>query len=789
MDLRYSVTQSSAVSSLDCKRVCAVSCKNVIAFTRLTYLGGDKKKKPYCAIALADLNCPYQSTILAPCSEPAQLIKFSDDGCRLLIVTQGGFVRLLEQRSGALQTDFVTISETKLNGETVLAADFLHSGQRPQINLGEVKVNSLYNEKFTMLKHSPSLVAPGGCATDGLIVVTASGLVVVVTIWREEVLETVRKVLGTSRGHYTAADIAFAPDGSVVVAAWRPDVVRCWRLSLSHADLSLPPLAVADGHNASRLEGHGEEEGKLRVSIECCESLCPYRPPPPAAAAAGDSKLRHDTDTATRELPSGSYRVSEVVFPVREDPTLLLVVLVEKPFIPDTALEDAKSSTVKSPWSNVYIVQKYRLEEKTQPVFKLFKSSETAAPSPSTITYKTWVLSGEWVSPGGRVVSVGACERYVFQASQLPHVVSVALEDGVVTALNLQSLLPMGSYSLCGEDRKRSTSSPAPSSLGVAGAGTTTRPLTVSLAHTWTGLSLVTYDSTGTLCLFSLVKSTDIGNLWPLCVLLLLEYSLVSGQDCWELLINTPPLSVITVVDRLLDTLSLHGPTYHTKFFTRILLLKHAILRLSTSSQHRATEAMIQAQASAILNLFRQFRPVTADFVGDKCASTLLTAYLDNRNSLDQPDLDKSVDQYMMGVTQSLDCQVEPRMGKYLQQLIQYTAEVTLYLLCSLAQAGKSDVVRDVKTLQFLREILFRGRVLHRQSKLVAPHILRKTDSLDVWAQLYRLLTRLTSLLPAEPDAAFIDANGDPPWAAKKRVILHDDDARPYTVQLTKDCW
>ncbi|XP_047737390.1 mediator of RNA polymerase II transcription subunit 16 [Hyalella azteca] len=753
MDLRFNVTQPTTSASLqDCRRVCAVSCKNVVAFTQLACPAGDTKKKPIYCITLADLNCPYQSTIITPCSEPVQLLKFSDDGNRLLVVTQGGYVKLLEQTCGALQPDFETISETYLEGETVLAASFLHNGQRPQINLGEVKVNSLYSEKFTLLKHSPSLIAPGGCATDGVVVVTASGLVLVVAIWREDAVETVRRVLGASRGHYTSADIAFAPDGSVSVSAWRPDVVRCWRLCLAHSDLVSGGGEAHENGCRTLPDGADDDAGKLRLSIECCESVCPYRPPLP------DSNLRHEPpDSAVpRELASGSSRVTEVVYPVRDDPTLLLLVLVERAApaaaAADPATDENKSSVGKN--TSCYIVQKYRLEEKTQPVFKLFKSSETAAPSPSSITYKTWVLCGEWCSSGGRVVSLGSCERHLFQACQLPHVISVATEDGTITALNLSSLLPMGSYNLVTEDRKRGSSSLPSGGLGTGAAG---RPFTVSLAHTWTGLSLVSYDSYGTLSLFSLVKSTDIGNLWPLCVLLLLEYSLVSGQDYWELLINTPPLSVMTVVDRLMDTLSLHGPSYHTKLYSRMLLLKYSILRLSTSSQHRATETMIQAQASAALNFFRQFRPVTADCLSDKCASTLLTSYLENRSSLEQLDLDKSVDQFMMSVNQNLDCQVEPRIGKYLQPLVQYTAEVTLYLLCSIAQTGKGELVRDVKTLQYLREVLFRARVLHRHSKLVAPHIIRKTDSVDVWAQLYRLLTRLMSLMPAEPDASFID--------------------------------
>ena len=39
----------------------------------------------------------------------------------------------------------------------------------------EVKIYSSYKEKFGLSSYTPSLLAPGNCATQGIVVVTASG--------------------------------------------------------------------------------------------------------------------------------------------------------------------------------------------------------------------------------------------------------------------------------------------------------------------------------------------------------------------------------------------------------------------------------------------------------------------------------------------------------------------------------------------------------------------------------------------------------------------------------------
>ncbi|CAG2064493.1 unnamed protein product [Timema podura] len=99
---------------------------------------------------------------------------------------------------------------------------------------------------------------------------------------------------------------------------------------------------------------------------------------------------------------------------------------------------------------------------------------------------------------------------------------------------------------------------------------------------------------------------------------------------------------------------------------------------------------------------------------------------------------------------------VEPSTLQSLQQLIQWVADLALNLLSRLPeqrQAGKSsayDLLRDYKAINTLRELLVIIRIwgLLRQSCL--PVFVRSAENLDVFALLFKLLSRLVQT--PEPD-------------------------------------
>ena len=171
----------------------------------------------------------------------------------------------------------------------------------------------------------------------------------------------------------------------------------------------------------------------------------------------------------------------------------------------------------------------------------------------------------------------------------------------------------------------------------------------------------------------------------------------MSGFDWWELLINIPLAQVLTVGEKIGENLSEYHPPALKKYLdTRMMMLKTSLFRLSSTLQIKATTAMVQAHLSVIVSLCRQLRPVTVDVSPDKCVSAMMAEYVNSRAALDQLDLDKSVDQFLMTVTQAMDCQVDPKMGKYLQPLAQYVADLALFLLIVTAQTNKVSPFRRI---------------------------------------------------------------------------------------------
>lgn len=103
---------------------------------------------------------------------------------------------------------------------------------------------------------------------------------------------------------------------------------------------------------------------------------------------------------------------------------------------------------------------------------------------------------------------------------------------------------------------------------------------------------------------------------------------------------------------------------------------------------------------------------------------------------------------------------VEPSTLQSLQQLIQWVADLALNLLAKLPDSRPStaksyELLRDVKALNTLRELLVIIRIWGLLRASCLPVFARSADNLDVLALLFRLLSRLVQN-PNEPDDALI---------------------------------
>ncbi|KAK8403168.1 hypothetical protein O3P69_000988 [Scylla paramamosain] len=718
MELFYSVSEKRSLDDTQQTSLysdggaCAVSSKSVVAFTRMTTRQDSFRHRiPVCTVCVADLNSPNEPHVIMESVSKVIFLTFSSDGSQLLVVLSMGRVHLFTKGAGLHQW---TSSHTcDWDGEDILHINFFHGGIRACVQSGDVNVHASYTEKFIAQPHKPTLVDHGQCAMNGFFAVSASGLLLVCVLTHEGAIFTEKKiVLGNTRDNFSVATAALAPTGHIHVATWKPEMIKCWRAELKMLD-------QAKG-----------SKGDITVTIQAAQSFCP---------------ALSNTTWHTSTKSEGLVQVTCLRYTELEDPTSLLVALtVEKQV---KASPSQQSSTPPTLGAMSHLVRRYQLQDQQRPLLKPFKPmADTVG-----IATKEWFCMGEWAS-SSPIVTLSTATRHLLPgsaAAHLPFIITAATADAYICAINRDNMQQLSSHNLL---NVRGGNEDAPVSKRVA-----SERQVVSLTHTWSGLSLLALDSMGSLHFITLIRPADIGPQWAISLILLLEFALVSGSDWWDLLVSTPHSSILMLTDKLSDTFQQHSTPITQHLHIRFLIMKTSMLRLLGSQQQKAIESRIQAQLTATQQLFRTLRPVTGDVAtAERNISVSIQNYLESRASLDILDIEKSLDQLCSSMNVK-DCQVDPGQLQNLQPLIQFAADLALFILFMLAQNSKFELARDPKIVQSLRELLFVARLWYRQNKLVLPQMFRKTQSVDVWAQIYKLLTRVAQILPGEPDSTLID--------------------------------
>ncbi|KAK3856546.1 hypothetical protein Pcinc_037139 [Petrolisthes cinctipes] len=719
MELLYTVSEKRSADDAHLTSlyndggVCAVSTKSVVAFTRMTTRQDNyRHRTPVCSICVMDLNTPNEPHVILECASKVLWVVFSSEGSQLLVALNSGRVHLFTKR--AALHDWSPTHVCNWDGEELLHINFFHGGIRASLQSGDVKVHAQYMEKFTALPHKPSLVDHGQCAMKGFFAVSASGLLLVCVMNHEGGFMAEKKVvLGQKRDNFTVATAALAPTGYIHIATWKPEMIKCWRAELKMVEV----------------EGG---KGDLSITIQAAQSFCPSKSGASWHGSQKSEGLVHVTCLRYTELEVSN--------------SLLVALTIDKTTEVSPSQQPGGVGPVAASVNQTHLVRRYQLQDQLRPLLKVLKAKSDSV----GIATKEWVCEGEWVC-SSRVVTLGSPTRHLLPGTSpapFPLIITAATVDASVYAINRDTMQQLSSHSVL---NVRGSGDDA----GVSKRAAVSRRV-VSLAHTWSGLSLLAMDSAGSIHFITLVRPADVGPQWAISLILLLEFALVSGLDWWDLLVTTQHSSILTLTDRLSDTFHQHSAPLTQHLHTSFLVLKTSMLRLLGSQQQKAIEARLQAQLTATQQLFRSIRPVTCDVVtAEKNISVAIQSYLESRSSLDILDLDKSVDHLCNSISVK-DCQVDPGQLQNLQPLIQFATDLALFILFMLAQNSKFELARDPKIVQSLRELVFVARLWHRQNKLVQPQMLHKTHSVDVWAQIYKLLTRLALILPGEPDSSLI---------------------------------
>lgn len=155
---------------------------------------------------------------------PITVLEWDVCGKYLLIADLSGNVQIWVPKDNII-SDWVQLYAVRFAGENIIHAVFFHNGRKLVLQSDKKDIAN-YMEKFQRVKFTPSVRQFGGVPSDGVLVITATGLLGVFIIPSESmnvpsstanqplpqlpyILPTVTRSLGHTRNYYSTADICY----------------------------------------------------------------------------------------------------------------------------------------------------------------------------------------------------------------------------------------------------------------------------------------------------------------------------------------------------------------------------------------------------------------------------------------------------------------------------------------------------------------------------------------------------------------------------------------------------
>nr|CAD7586857.1 unnamed protein product [Timema genevievae] len=676
-------------------------------------------------------------------------------GEKLLLADASGNVQIWTFKDHVLN-DWQCLGTTTFAGEHILAGAFFHNGRKlanalvvlsQTIEDGEIEVrisislvsekkdNVLYNEKFSHLRFAPSVRHFGNRPTVGCIVISTTSMIGVVVLSIEGLgpaqLITTSDSLATTRQRVSAVDICYGKMRNTIGNYVTP-------------------------HSSS-------------MPLQCCLSSTADETveDPTNLRSPGEDKCI----IMSQALPS-FFLQSNLI---KENQCRHLVQLK---FV---VREDADSLVVAANGDSGCLVEIWELREKPLPIHKLFQPK----PHVSQLEMKTvlWQHQSHFIAQSP-VVCVTTSKISITTTMPPPCYVMVALADGTIHGLYRDALKQISSTSLNLSWRQEEPPAVKQHKLS---------PRISHLDMSWLGSVLLAIDTQGQLYLYRLLPVAE-----PVCVVggpltvpyacTLLEYCLVTGLDCWDLLVSLRPSMMDSVSERFIDSFNRQLPAVQQFYYIQFLSIRTLLYRLTINNQSRANDLTSLMMLHSVATAFKSLLRPSDLSSHDKGPAESLAAVM----SESPTDVDK-----VLFHLEAKEFTVEPSTLQSLQQLIQWVADLALNLLSRLPeqrQAGKSsayDLLRDYKAINTLRELLVIIRIwgLLRQSCL--PVFVRSAENLDVFALLFKLLSRLVQT--PEPDENLLEHskessfNDQPNYTTKTSFVQPKDAPVSYkAVQILK---
>ncbi|XP_078584716.1 mediator of RNA polymerase II transcription subunit 16-like [Branchiostoma floridae x Branchiostoma japonicum] len=660
--------------------VCSWSCRNVLAFAGPVQ-GPWSDASLVRPIHVVDPDRPWDvHSFSTQHGEDIVALEWDPSGTQLLSAERFGEVKLWSMKD-YLVNDWHLVTSVDLDGEEIVTLQWLHVGGRLTLNNMNM-TSTVFNEKITHQSYAPSLSEFGGKACNGWVAVTATGMVYITALSKDNTPTTVSECLGNVRSRVVVADAAFTVKGFVIIA-------------------------LSDGNSMSPVKFY-----KLKLSNVNEKCTMHIEPLPSFFLRCAVDPNKKDKYT----------NVTHVKFEHREGVEQVVVVV-----------SGTNSSTIEV-WG---------LRNEPVTLHKIFQPQAPAGKQPMAVKWGSLTTIADRplvtalavpklpVQSSNLIESKGYDTKF-FNGSAL----AIAFQDGNIHLVQRLTLHTLAMFSLDSWQRGLEETAAKRQRLSMF------RFLSCcELSGTCCGLMGV--DPGGRLYVFRLTPSLtqNVDPVLPIRhVVSLLEYCMLSGWDCWDVLLVVGPSMVESVIDKLTDNYSQQNPALQQIHLTKFVAIKAALYRLTNNGGGKSADCYAKLLLNAISSSLKALLRPTQLGSQDRGPAEKL-AVLCSKST--ETDLDK-----VMINLETKEFVIEPVTLQSLQQLIQWVGDFTLYLLSLLpTQQGMpnrvgSTLLRDAQFLQMLRELLVMVRIWGLIKSSCLPVFTATSDNLDSLQLLFKLLTK-----------------------------------------------
>ena len=557
-------------------------------------------------------------------SEDITSLEWDISGTRLAIADAFGNLEIWTMKDSLISNWHLSSSFSCFVGEKILASAWFHNGLRTIIFTEKKDNVSSYSEKFIHSNFNPSLRQFGGKSTLGCICVSHSGLVWCVAILSDNSIATGSRIVGQLRSKLKLVDICYAKNGDFLIIT---------------------------------------SNGSVESSITC------YRV---------SIKLNTNITTSKKKFfitcqPFSSFYLNCSSFEEIKYINSLKFVLKE----------GSDAVVVGASGPNGSILELWELKEKSVTLYKMFQpkpGSDFRSLPPKSIA---WQHSAS-TSYHSAISSIITPKSSLYDLSSHAYIM-VAYKDNTLKCYLREGLKSVFQFTLNSSSYKSNSSSKVV--LKSKNLNSCVNNI-VDMQFSWSGCILTAVDAISQVFMFRIppLFADHKTPFSPVFLQTMLEYSIITGRDWWDILVCFKPSMIETVCDMLTDNFNQkQDDEIKSKWLTQLLTIKASLYRCLNSGnpgsggQVKASDCYTLIMLNAIANLTKSLLRPRVSQEKEGPAENLSNII---QSKINEP---QCLNKALLGLEHK-DFFVEKSILQSLQHLNQWVGDLSLFLLATLPQ-------------------------------------------------------------------------------------------------------